>query len=137
MPRHCSLYVTCMGLIRAVRATWSRDSQRTEVDVLDEFGTVELLVIDEVGVQSGTDNEQSLIFDVLDRRYRDMRPSILLTNQDKAGFRGFVGDRVFDRLTETGRWVSFDWGSYRTKARTEIGKASPSNDPNFNRDERA
>ena len=130
IPRHCSLYITCTGLIRAVRATWSRDSERTEVEVLREFGTVELLVIDEVGVQNGTDNEQGLIFDVLDRRYREMRPTILLTNQDKAGFKSFVGDRVFDRLTETARWVSFDWASYRPTARN----GSPSNELNFNRE---
>lgn len=129
MPNVASLYVTCAGLIRAVRATWSRDSERTEVAVLREFGTVELLVIDEVGATGGTDNEQALIFDVLDRRYRDMRPTILLTNLDKSGFKNFVGDRVFDRLTETARWVSFDWASYRPTARN----SSPSNDPQFNR----
>ena len=121
MPECVGLYVTCMGLIRAVRATWGRDSERTEVEILREFGTVDLLVIDEVGVQNGTDNEQSLIFDVIDRRYREMRPTVMLTNQDKAGFKAFVGDRVFDRLTETARWVPFDWASYRPKARNEFG----------------
>lgn len=143
MPAHVGLYLTCAGLIRAVRATWSRDSERTEVDVLRELGTVALLVIDEVGVSGGTDNEQALIFDVLDRRYRDMRPTILLTNLDKAGFKVFVGDRVYDRLTETARWVIFDWDSYRPTARkqfaarNDFGRGSPSNEPNFNLNERA
>lgn len=130
MPEHVGLYITCMGLIRAVRDTWGRDAERTEVEVLREFGTVDLLVIDEVGVQNGTDNEQSLIFDVLDRRYRDMRPTVMLTNQDKAGFKVFVGDRVFDRLTETARWVPFGWESFRPRAR------NASNEPNFNREAR-
>jgi len=78
-----------------------------------------LLVLDEIGVQYGTDGEQTILFDVLDRRYRDLKPSILLTNQDKAGFKQYIGERVFDRLTETSKWVAFDWQSYRATARRE------------------
>jgi DNA replication protein DnaC len=139
MPAHAGMYLTCAGLIRAVRATWSRDTERTEVEVLRELGTVALLVIDEVGVSSGTDNEQALIFDVLDRRYRDMRPTILLTNQDRGGFKTFVGERVYDRLRETAQWVAFDWASYRPTARKEFAAehaqraGAPSNEPKFHR----
>lgn len=117
---HSVRYTTCMGLIRMVRDTWRRDSEISERQVLrllcDEL---DLLVIDEIGAQYGTDGEQNLLFEVMDRRYSGMRPTILLTNQDKEGFRTFVGDRVFDRLRETSRWVAFDWPSYRPTARSQ------------------
>jgi DNA replication protein DnaC len=119
MPRHCGLYTTCMGVIRAVRGTWRKDSERSEQQVLNIYAEVPLLVLDEIGVQYGTDGEQTILFDVLDRRYRDMKPSIFLTNQDKKGFKEFIGERTFDRLTETSRWVPFDWASYRPQARKE------------------
>lgn len=119
MPQHTGLYTTCMGVIRAVRGTWRKDSERSETQVLDAFADVPLLVLDEIGVQYGTDGEQTILFDVLDRRYRDMKPSIFLTNQDKKGFKDFIGERTFDRLTETARWVPFDWASYRPTARKE------------------
>lgn len=119
MPRHCGLYTTCMGVIRSVRGTWRKDSDRSEQQVLNIFAEVPLLVLDEIGVQYGTDGEQTILFDVLDRRYRDMKPSIFLTNQDKKGFKEFIGERTFDRLTETSRWVPFDWASYRPQARKE------------------
>ena len=118
--RYSVRYTTCMGLIRMVRDTWRRDSEISERQILrllcDEL---DLLVIDEVGAQYGTDGEQNLIFEVMDRRYSGMRPTILLTNQDKDGFKAFVGDRVFDRLRETSRWVAFDWPSYRPVARAQ------------------
>lgn len=120
MPAHCGLYVTCMGLIRAVRETWRKDSEQSEREVLAMLGGVPLLVLDEIGVQYGTDGEQTILFDVLDKRYRDMKPTILLTNQDKSGLKQFIGDRTFDRLTETSRWVSFDWASYRPEARKSV-----------------
>lgn len=119
MPQHAGLYITCMGLIRAVRATWRKDSERSEAHVLNMLCTVPLLVLDEIGVQYGTDGEQTILFDVLDRRYRDLQPTILITNQAKDGFKQFVGERSFDRLVETSRWVSFDWESYRPTARRE------------------
>lgn len=123
MPRHVGLYMTCMSLIRAVRDTWRRDSERSETEVLATLCAVPLLVIDEIGVQYGTDGEQTLLFEIIDRRYRDMNPTILLTNQDKKGFREYIGDRTFDRLVETGRWVPFDWESYRPTARKEASHA--------------
>lgn len=119
MPKHCGLYVTAMGLIRMIRATWRRDSERSEDEVLAMLASVPLLVIDEIGVQYGTEGEQTVLFEVLDRRYCDVRPTILLTNQPKQGFREYVGDRSYDRLTETARWVTFDWESYRPQARKE------------------
>lgn len=111
-------YTTCMGLIRAVRDTWRSDSETSEAKVLRKFGSeIDLLILDEVGVQYGTDSEQNILFEVLDRRYGDMRSTVILTNQKKEGLKKYVGDRVYDRLTETGRMVVFDWPSYRKQAR--------------------
>ncbi len=124
LPRHVGVYVTLMDLIRMVRDTWRRDSVTTEAQVLQRLQDVPLLVIDEVGVQYGTDGERAILFDVLDRRYRAMRPVILMTNLGKDDFRTAIGDRVFDRLTETARWLAFDWPSYRATARREMRDAS-------------
>ena len=119
MPKHCGMYITCMSLIRMVRGTWRKDSETSESEVLTTIANVPLLVMDEIGVQYGTDGEQTILFDVLDRRYREMKPTILLTNQAKQGFKDFIGERSFDRLVESSRWVSFDWPSYRATARRE------------------
>lgn len=120
MPKYVGRYFTCMEVIQHIRSTWRKDSEESEVDLLDEFGRVPLLVIDEIGMQYGTESEQNHLFDVLDRRYRDMMPTILLTNQNKDGFRQYVGDRIYDRMTECARWVPFPWESYRPTARKEI-----------------
>lgn len=119
LPDHCGLYITCLGLIRMIRATWRRDNARSETEVMHTLSRVPLLVIDEIGVQYGTDGEQTILFDVLDSRYRAMQPTILLTNQNKEGLKTFLGERTYDRLTETSRWVAFDWESYRPTARKE------------------
>lgn len=120
MPEHVGLYTTCMNVIRAVRATWRKDSLKSEGEVLHLYCTVPLLVLDEIGVQYGTDGEQTILFDVIDRRYRDMRPTIFLTNQNNEGLKTFLGERAYDRLRETSRVVQFDWASHRPQARKEV-----------------
>lgn len=120
MPGVVGRYMTCMELIQTIRATWRKDSEDSETELLEALTKIPLLVLDEIGVQYGTESEQHHLFDVLDRRYREMMPTILLTNQNKDGFRQFVGDRVYDRMTEVARWVPFEWTSYRTQARKDF-----------------
>ena len=125
MPRHCGLYTTASGIVRAVRDTWQRGSQHTERQVYEMFCRVPLLVIDEVGVQSGTDNEQHIMFEILDRRYRDMEPVVLLSNlqlrqakpADPPGLREMIGERSFDRLVEVATVVLIQGESFRARAR--------------------
>lgn len=120
MPGVVGRYMTCMELIQTIRATWRKDSEDSETELLNMLTGIPLLVLDEIGVQYGTESEQHHLFDVLDRRYREMKPTILLTNQNKEGFKQFVGDRVYDRMTEVARWVPFEWGSYRVQARKDF-----------------
>jgi DNA replication protein DnaC len=120
LPRHVGVYVTLMDLIRMVRETWRRDSETSESALLARLQSVPLLVIDEIGMQYGTDGERAIVFDVLDRRYRSMKPVILMTNLGKDELRAAVVERVFDRLTEVARWMPFDWPSFRAQARREL-----------------
>lgn len=117
MKSRTALYINALDLIRMVRDTWRRESEVSEVTVLNDLTSVGLLVIDEIGVQYGTDGEQVILFDVLNRRYRDLMPTILLTNLGKAGMKEFLGERSFDRLREGGIWVPFDWQSHRGSQR--------------------
>lgn len=109
------MYLNTLDAVRMVRDTWRRDSEKSESQVLDILGGIGLLIIDEVGVQYGTEGEQVIMFDIINRRYRDMMPTILLTNLDKAGFAEYLGERSFDRLREQGMWIAFAWESYRVK----------------------
>lgn len=122
MPAYVGKYFTCMEVIQRIRSTWRKGVEESEIDVLAEFARLPLLVIDEIGMQYGTESEQNHLFDVLDRRYRDMMPTVLLTNQNKDGFRQYVGDRIYDRMTECARWVPFPWESYRPIARKEMAE---------------
>lgn len=115
MPKHTAMYLNALDAVRMIRDTWRKGSAQSETDILNSLGSIDLLVIDEVGVQNGTDNEQMLMFDIINHRYRDMKPTIFLTNLSTKGFSGYVTERSFDRLKECGTWVTFNWDSHRGK----------------------
>lgn len=113
MPKYTAMYINALDAVRMIRDTWRKGSAQSETDVLNSLGSIDLLVIDEIGVQSGTDNEQMLMFDIINRRYRDMKPTIFLTNLGTKGFSDYVTERSYDRLRESGTWVTFNWDSHR------------------------
>lgn len=111
------LFTTVMRAIRRVKDTWSRDSRESETDAIAALVFPDLLILDEVGVQFGSDTEKLILFDVLNERYEKRRPTLMLSNLGLDDVRAFLGERIFDRLREDGgESIVFDWESYRGKA---------------------
>lgn len=108
--------VTGPGLIRRVRATWSKREQ-TEEQVLDDLAELSLLAIDEIGLAAPTESELRILFEVIDGRYVRGRPTLIASNLTLPMLAELLGERIFDRLAENHRAVVMQWPSYRTTAR--------------------
>lgn len=109
-------YTTLAAAVRDVKSTYAPGSIVTEAQALKRFQTPELLILDEVGMQRGTDYEVTLIADVLNERYASVRPTILVSNHTHEKLAEFIGPRAIDRMREGGGVVlAFDWDSYRQK----------------------
>lgn len=99
---------------RLVREAKSFDSAVRESEVIAAFAAYDLLIIDEVGVQSGTEAESRALFDVFNERYQNLKPTILISNLNAADFVAAVGERIADRIKEDGgEFLFFNWGSAR------------------------
>ena len=108
------LFITVMRAIRSIKDTWAKGSEQSESQAIAALVAPDLLILDEVGVQYGSDFEKNMLFDVLNDRYEKRRPTIFLSNLDKTEVTAYLGERVMDRLREDGGAViSFAWDSYR------------------------
>lgn len=115
-------YVVSADLFAQMRAAYGAAATTTEHQVFREQVAPKLLVIDEIDKRAGTDAEHRLLHRVLDARYREMRPTLLIGNVDSAealaalldGPGGGIGP-LFDRLRETGGVVELFNGSFRDK----------------------
>lgn len=108
------LIVTVPDLMGRFRACY--DGNGSESELLEDLARVDLLVLDEVGIQRDSAHEKIILNQIIDKRLSSMRPVGVLTNLNHAELLRVLGDRILDRLQmDDGLWVSFDWGSYRSK----------------------
>lgn len=112
-----ALFTTALRIARAFKSTWSKTADRTESDVIKIYTDPDLLIIDEVGVQFGSDTEKQILFEIINTRYEKMRPTILISNQTRDELSAFIGERVIDRMNDGGGCtLAFTWDSYRSRA---------------------
>lgn len=111
-----ALHTTVSKLLRRIRETWGTNSAKKESEAITELLVPELLVIDEIGVQMGTQNEQNILFEVINDRYENRRPTLLITNLNSEGLQEFLGPRILDRFFEDGSFIlRFTGESYRRR----------------------
>lgn len=108
------LFTSVLRAIRRVKDSWRKESEETETQAVKTFVEPDLLLLDEVGIQFGSETEKLLMFDILNERYENRRPVILLSNLTLKDAQAYLGERIFDRLREDGgQHIPFDWESYR------------------------
>ncbi len=94
-----------------VEAYWSKDFGE-RAGWINSLAKIDLLIIDEIGKSSETKSANNAFFRLLDARYEEVRPSMLISNLNDADMRRAVGTEAWDRM-KGGKIVGFDWGSYR------------------------
>lgn len=121
-----ALFTKAPRLLREVKETYSRNSEVTEKEIYSRLERIDLLIIDEIGVQFGTSTERNIIFEILDARYEDMRPTILTTNiRDLGTLERLLGERIVDRFFEgESKIVVFDWKSHRRFRRLPVSSSA-------------
>jgi DNA replication protein DnaC len=118
MARGHTVYFTSTArLFTKIRGTWSRNSELTEEQMLRQFESIDLMILDEIGLQRGTDDEIRTLHELLEARRLNCKPTILLTNLDVPSLKAYLGERFMDRLSESGVSVKFDWESHRRQSR--------------------
>lgn len=85
----------------------------SESDVLNSLVSVDLLVIDEFLACNVTDMQISLLGEVVDLRYGEMKPTILISNLSGKGISDSIGGRAVSRLKQECTHIKFDWESKR------------------------
>ena len=112
---HTGLFMAVSAALRMIRDAYSPRAQRSEIEAFALLTAPDLLVLDEVGVAIGNESKRrAMLFDVLNTRYAEMRPSLLIGNLTVTEMSTYLGERIMDRLLELGSaTVSFTWASHR------------------------
>lgn len=111
---YSAVFITASDAMRSIKRTYDPSSTMTESDAIDALVAPSLLILDEIGMQNRTDHEKQLMFEIINKRYERVKPTILLSNLSSADLKEFLGERIMDRMRQGGgRMIGFEWDSFR------------------------
>lgn len=117
--RFVPLYRTVSSLLQYIKGSYDNRAGYTETEAFESLAKPHLLIIDEVGATKQTEFELAVLFSVINGRYEQQLPTLIVSNLMPAELSQAIGDRCVDRLREGGGIaLVFDWDSMRA----EVGR---------------
>lgn len=113
-----AVYRTIGSVLQAIRATYDHSGDKSESQILSSLISPSLLILDEIGVskEKPSDFELTTLFSIINGRYEELRPTVIVSNLDAKALATAIGERCADRLREGGVIViPFEWESQRGK----------------------
>lgn len=113
---YTAVFRSLHSILQAIKSTYGGNARFTESDVLQLFTDPDLLIIDEVGATKSSEFELATLFAIINTRYENNLPTVVITNLEVAELKSAIGDRCTDRLREGGgRAIAFNWESKRSE----------------------
>jgi DNA replication protein DnaC len=120
-----AIMTTVSRIIRDVRRSWGSKKATdewgrvvSEEDIMRNYSqNCNLLVVDEIGSQYGSDSEKVIISEIINDRYNNKLPTIIIGNVTISEAEDYLGVRVVDRIKDNGSIIVFDWESHRKLAK--------------------
>lgn len=101
------MFTNFFEITKEIKATYNKSSLTSEVDLINKISKIDFLVIDDIGTESMKKNGedtwvQEKIYDVLNKRYNERKPTIFTSNNSFSELineRGML-DKSVDRIME-------------------------------------
>ena len=114
-------YRTAPEIVEEMRRAKSFTAAETEAEIIDYYGRVRLLVIDEIGRGISATEEKYMIYQLVNARYNTRKPTVLISNLGKSDFLQYIGVAAADRLVESAEILEMNGESYRRELRALNG----------------
>lgn len=116
-------YITAAGMISEIQACYSQEGKSQEGEI-QRFVQFDVLILDEIDAIRSTENASLLLTEIVNRRYNENKPVIVISNQPFDHLARYVGERVHSRLHENSFSCALNWGDAR-RVRQPVGAGAP------------
>jgi DNA replication protein DnaC len=107
-----AIYRRAIDFFSNVKSTFGGAAKRTQDEVVAEYASAELLVLDEFHVRSDTDFENTLLRGLIDSRHANRRSTVLIGNLAQASLHEFIETALVKRINERGGAEEADWAPW-------------------------
>lgn len=108
-----TVYLTATEAFVKIKSSYRKDSKQSEESLLNEWKKAALLVIDEIQERAETDWEKVVLTHLLDDRYANQRPTLVIGNLKPNELEKSLGSSISDRITEGGGILQMVGDSFR------------------------
>lgn len=119
-PNSLPKFLPSVELFLDLRQTFNSDS--SEKSVLDRWSVAELLCIDDVGAEKISDWTRQSFYTLIDRRYREMKQTIITSNLSLEKIALQIDDRISSRIVEMCVVIELNGEDYRIKKGVKNGR---------------
>lgn len=91
--------VSIKKIIDDIRTCWKKSADKYDFERIEMYKKIPILVIDEVGVQYGTDSERTELYDIINTRYEEMLQTVCCSNLEEEEIEECIGLRNWDRIS--------------------------------------
>ncbi len=108
--------------LQQLRDTYSEDSDNygRTWRIIEALGKIPYLVIDDFGVQRGTEWAKEVLYDLVDTRYADKRFTVITTNQPLSELQQLSQGRIYSRLLEMCKLVEMEGEDFRQHLQPKV-----------------
>lgn len=89
-------YIKALDIANAIKQAQSFGEGRSLEKIITDFASYDLLVIDEIG--TGGNSESAALYEVIDKRYRTRKSTMLITNLTWGKLAEYLGERIMSRI---------------------------------------
>lgn len=107
-------FITAPELLFEIRATFNSKNEVTEDEIINKYSSCELLILDDLGAEKTSDFSMQTLYLIIDRRNRNLKPTIVTTNLSLAEIEEKIDARIASRLADM-KVIKLNMPDYRKK----------------------
>ena len=94
------LFIVVPDLLDEIRASYSGDSELSEIQVLRQATNAYVLILDDLGAHNYTEWAKNKIYSIINNRLNNNRPTIINSNLNLGQIERYLGERTTSRIVE-------------------------------------
>lgn len=99
MPRECR-FISMTDLLMEIKQTFEYGAEQKESKVIEKYTSTPCLILDDIGVEKITEWTLQTLYTIIDRRYKDMKQTLITSNIGLKELRDNLGERIPSRIAE-------------------------------------
>lgn len=96
-------FIPAINLLAEFRHTMNSKSEKTEMELVEWYSGLEILVLDDIGTEKDTEWSLGILYMIVNNRYNEFKCTLFTSNLDPQSMTEKIGPRLTSRIMGMGK----------------------------------